>query len=113
MRVEYSSNNSGGDWWLSDKNWLDLESAGWKVKWFRESEMKLTRGERFLGALAAEAEREGLSLEAAVEEWERITGQTSTSAGCACCGQPHRFTEYSDDGKRLRSGPEAHYECSW
>lgn len=37
MIVEYSSNNSGGDWWLSDDDWKNLESAGWKVKWIRHT----------------------------------------------------------------------------
>lgn len=31
--VEYSSNNSGGRWWLSDKDWRALEDAGWEVYW--------------------------------------------------------------------------------
>lgn len=31
--VEYSSNNSGGRWWLKDKDWLALEKAGWTVEW--------------------------------------------------------------------------------
>lgn len=26
--IEYSSNNSGGNWWLSDQNWKDLEAEG-------------------------------------------------------------------------------------
>lgn len=33
MIVEYSSNNSGGSWWLKDKDWLALEKGGWSVKW--------------------------------------------------------------------------------
>lgn len=33
MYVEYSSNNSGGSWWLEDGDWKKLESAGWKVEW--------------------------------------------------------------------------------
>ena len=33
MLVEYSSNNSGGDWWLKDEHWLALEKAGWLVAW--------------------------------------------------------------------------------
>lgn len=33
MRVEYSSNNSGGYWWLKDEHWLALEAAGWEVSW--------------------------------------------------------------------------------
>lgn len=33
LLIEYSSNNSGGSWWLSDKDWKNLEEAGWKVQW--------------------------------------------------------------------------------
>lgn len=33
MRVEYSSNNSGGSWWLKDADWKALEDAGWVVEW--------------------------------------------------------------------------------
>jgi len=33
MKVEYSSNNSGGAWWLKDEDWKALEAAGWKVVW--------------------------------------------------------------------------------
>lgn len=33
MKVEYSSNNSGGGWWLTDKHWQKLEKAGWEVEW--------------------------------------------------------------------------------
>ena len=33
MRVEYSSNNSGGGWWLKDEDWKKLEKAGWVVEW--------------------------------------------------------------------------------
>jgi hypothetical protein len=32
-KIEYSSNNSGGGWWLTDENWRDLERAGWLVEW--------------------------------------------------------------------------------
>lgn len=31
--ITYSSNNSGGDWWLEDKDWIALEKAGWLVEW--------------------------------------------------------------------------------
>ncbi len=27
-KIEYSSNNSGGDWWLKDEDWFALEKAG-------------------------------------------------------------------------------------
>jgi hypothetical protein len=33
IKVRYSTNNSGGHWWLSDKDWKKLEKKGWKVKW--------------------------------------------------------------------------------
>lgn len=33
MIVEYSSNNSGGSWWLKDTDWKALEEAGWDVLW--------------------------------------------------------------------------------
>lgn len=28
MKVTYRSNNSGGDWWLSDADWKALEAYG-------------------------------------------------------------------------------------
>lgn len=31
--IQYSSNNSGGKWWLKDADWAALERAGWEVKW--------------------------------------------------------------------------------
>ena len=33
IKVEYRSNNSGGDWWLKDEDWKKLEKAGWYVEW--------------------------------------------------------------------------------
>lgn len=105
IKVEYSHNNSGGRWWLKDKDWEALEKAGWKVRWIAKDKyaMKDPDGKRFLGALAQEATRSGLSLEEAVAEWEKITGLESTDPGCSCCGQPHTFTE--TNGIRVRSGP--------
>jgi hypothetical protein len=41
MKVEYSSNNSGGSWWLKDKDWYTLEKAGWKVEWYKEETFSL------------------------------------------------------------------------
>lgn len=138
--VEYDSNNSGGSWWLSDEDWKALEAAGWKVRWhwmtedYNDEELgddglpKLIRkpeeggkfswdnakeGDRFLGALAMKAWRHGLSMLQAADEWEKITGKSSTDAGCACCGQPHRFTEYDDKGEYVKSGPDTHYGASW
>lgn len=33
MVVSYSSNNSGGYWWLSDEHWERLEENGWWIEW--------------------------------------------------------------------------------
>lgn len=68
---------------------------------------------RYMGSLAKCAYRVGLGLSAAASEWERVTGKSSTDAGCPCCGQPHNFTEYDDEGKYVDSGPSVDYSCSW
>ena len=88
--VTYSSNNSGGYWWLKDDDWLALEAAGWKVDWVADNP-RFGTGDRWLGALAMRATREGLTLRESVEEWEEITGQNAADQGCNCCGSPHDF----------------------
>ena len=105
ITVSYDSNNSGGRWWLADDDWRKLEKAGWVVEWRAER--------RWLGALATSAKRVGLSLREAVDEWERVTGRSSTEAGCACCGQPHFFTATAADGTHAGSGPDITYEAHW
>lgn len=117
MRVEYISNNSGGDWWLKDEDWKALESAGWKVDWIANQEgmafCQPDKEGRWLGALAKRAVREGLNLREAAREWELVTGARATDAGCACCGQPHNFTEYDDDDNEVASGPNTEYSARW
>lgn len=99
MYVEYSANNSGGSWWLTDQNWLDLEAAGWKVRWVKDDVSPFHENDdRFLGALAMYATKENTTLSEAIHEWETITGESSNSLGCSCCGTPHSFTLYDDDG---------------
>lgn len=66
--------------------------------------------ERWLGALATSATREGLGMDDAIAEWERVTGMSADDAGCSCCGQPHSFTEYGDDGKYMGYGPSVSYD---
>ena len=96
--VTYHSNNSGGGWWLSDDDWRNLEKAGWKVRWFKDdgyySEYTSVQEDgRWLGALAGEATRKGLTLDEAIREWEEITGERADDEGCPCCGSPHGFYE--------------------
>lgn len=100
MKIKYSSNNSGGDWWLSDKNWFDLEKAGWVVNWVKNDAYRQKHDpdkERWLGALATSATIEASSIDDAIEKWEDITGQYADDQGCPCCGQPHYFYEVNDD----------------
>lgn len=96
VRTRYSSNNSGGYWWLTDDDWLALARDGWDVQWFHKA--KVYYGGRWLGALASEAYFPG-SYEDAVASFESITGQNSDEQGCRCCGQPHYFSEeeYEED----------------
>jgi len=90
----YTSNNSGGSWWLTDQNWLDLEKEGWKVLWKRDDPYaRPDENGRWLGALATEAEKEFHSKPEAVAEFERITGANVDDEGCPCCGQPHYISE--------------------
>lgn len=102
--VEYSSNNSGGSWWLTDEDWRALEAAGWEVQYYaNEEDSWADMDGRWLGALASRAKRYGASLEHAVAEWEAITGQTASDEGCYCCGVPHNFTRYTSSGAYLES----------
>jgi hypothetical protein len=82
--IVYSSNNSGGSFWLKDEDWQKLEDAGWTVEW---------KDERWLGTLATEAKKEFRSMRLAIKEFEAITGQDADDEGCNCCGQPHNFYE--------------------
>ena len=83
MIVEYSSNNSGGSFWLDEKDWKALERAGW----VRDTDH------------IYRATREGLTLREAIEEFESVTGQYSNALGCNCCGPPHNFTFEGDNGE--------------
>ena len=95
MRVQYTSNNSGGSWWLTDEHWKALEAAGWEVRWVKDTTRPFRKEgeERWLGAIATTAFREGLSLEEATEEWERVTGEGAAEECFPCCGRPHFFSE--------------------
>lgn len=99
--VEYSSNNSGGSWWLTDEDWKNLEAAGWEVDWVKYQKDRFFKGDdptRFLGALATSAKRYGLSLGMAKAEFEDVTGANVDDNGCNCCGKPHEFYAYDSEG---------------
>lgn len=79
-KITYDSNNSGGSWWLTENDWKKLEEAGWKVEW-----------KDWSGSGPTRATREGLSMEEAISEFERITGENAREIGCDRCGSPHNF----------------------
>ena len=102
--VEYKSNNSGGNWWLTDENWMDLEKAGWKVNWEKDNTSKFFPSDesgRWLGALATSATLPNTSIKEAIKSFEAVTGLSTNAVGCSCCGPPHSFILYDDDGKSL------------
>lgn len=95
---EYESNNSGGYWWLKDKDWVALQKAGWKVKWYKDENnpdsiraKTLNDEGRWLRALASRATKEFLTLKECIKEFEEVTKQDVSDNGCNCCGAPHTF----------------------
>ncbi|WP_367137993.1 hypothetical protein [Saccharothrix sp. HUAS TT1] len=110
VNVHYSSNNSGGYWWLTDENWKALEAAGWEVEWEKDRPKGWwtdsdSDGERFLGGLAHRATRRGVpSVGVAIAEFEAITGESAYADGCECCGPPHNFYEVDDNGRWISDG---------
>jgi len=100
IKVTYDSNNSGGGWWLDEKDWDALEANGWKVHWGNRSSKDLKKGEEtWLGALAVKASKEFPSVRDAIIEFEELTGEKATDEGCNCCGPPHTFEWTDENGK--------------
>jgi len=73
-KIIYSSNNSGGHWWLEDEDWKALEEAGWTVEWKKDIPNPFTGKfeERHLGALATSAYKDFKSTDDAEEEFAKI-----------------------------------------
>lgn len=111
--VEYTTNNSGGSYWLSRKDWEALQEAGWVVlDWdntvYTESG-NYKPDENGLPELKCPANLDNAhyayknfeSIRDALKEFEALTGQDVTSEGCNCCGPPHSFTWGKDIVVRL------------
>ena len=95
MKIEYTSNNSGGSWWLKDADWLNLEKAGWAVEWAKDIKSDYFHADengRWLGALAKRCSKDFNSPADAMREFEKITSQDVSDDGCNCCGAPHEFS---------------------
>jgi hypothetical protein len=80
--VKYNSNNSGGNFWLSAEDWKKLVAAGWVIN-----------RKTYFGDDPGGANRYGLTLREAIQEFEELTGQDAGAQGCNCCGPPHEFEE--------------------
>ena len=100
--IKYDSNNSGGSWWLKDKDWYALEAAGWTVEWgvpgeglFGDEEDPDHPGKaRWLGGLARAASKRVETFAEGILNFEEVTGQSASDEGCNCCGPPHSFQFY-------------------
>jgi hypothetical protein len=105
ITVNYSSNNSGGSWWLEDADWKALEKAGWKVEWCKDKKapFRADKNGRWLGALATHASLKCKSPEEAINSWKEITKQDPWVEGCNCCGNPHNFSYTDNHGKYYRA----------
>lgn len=97
----YTSNNSGGDWWLSDRDWVALEKAGWHIYWRLSG--------RWLGALATQAAKHFEYEKVGIAEFEAITKQDSKELGCNCCGKPHYFEWFEEE---LELTDDYYEDCS-
>jgi len=94
VKVEYKSNNSGGSWWLDDKQWAALEAAGWVIDWYANQKDRIFKAKdgRWLGALASAAHLECETPRDAILAFEKVTGLDASEEGCNCCGPPHYFS---------------------
>jgi hypothetical protein len=132
MYVEYSSNNSGGNWWLKDEDWRALEAAGWEVDWIANKKSWVLGPPepdgRWLGALARAATRRGLMLREAVEELQGSQARTLAvrAAGIHTILRntmiyrksnilmfTRRSRSMSNENEYVRSGPDVRYVAEW
>ena len=108
MEIKYHTNNSGGSWWLKDKDWKSLEKGGWNVEWVKDSDNVFSKGqERLLGALAHYASKDFEIVSDAITDFEELTGVDVSDDGCSCCGPPHSFNWKTNKGEyQYASGEE-------
>ena len=83
--VEYSHNNSGGRDWVTQDQYKELLSLGWKTT--------LDFGDDYINDVEKEVEAYYIdeAQDIAIDEWETVTGQYVYAEGCECCGPPHSF----------------------
>jgi hypothetical protein len=119
VTIEYDSNNSGGTWWLDDKDWAILSTNGWVVVPVSSSYIgknnayalnssgipmftrNINKMETFLGTKATTAFKRFYSVEDAEQEFELLLGKDPEEEGCSCCGRPHNFGVVSGSRDKL------------
>lgn len=103
LLIKYYSNNSGGGDWLDKDQWRALEEAGWRL--FGFNDFIFNDGKYALDGKGLPKRKKSQidknmkyafkrfnSIDEAIEEFERLTGEDADAEGCECCGQPHEFS---------------------
>lgn len=85
--VEFTHNNSGGYYWLTNSDWTALAAAGWTVE-------TPTFGHPS-AMIAAD------SVEHAKALWAETLPFDPDTEGCPCCGSPFRFEVLEDETEEL------------
>ena len=86
--VQLNCNNSGGHWWLEDKDEAGLTSAGWLLV-ISES----------CGRHVDYAFLPGANIAQALTSFRDATSFTGKELGCSCCGTPFCFQAFDASGK--------------
>jgi hypothetical protein len=89
--ITMCENNSGGSFWLTEKNYEDLLALGWEGK-------GPDSNDRYKDRVLI---NRVLSRRMALAQFEDVTGYSPDEEGCECCGQPFYFAEYDDEGKSV------------
>lgn len=100
--IEFSENNSGGNWWLNKRQYDALLAAGW---YYEPTEYDKANGYD-TKPFSPDDKRDDVpyawrhnlrfrahSMEEAVGNWAGATGEDPDARGCSCCGQPFYFRE--------------------
>lgn len=91
--VQLHHNNSGGKWWLNEKDEGGLIAEGWLLDISEDS---------FLGRHISYAFLPDVDIKQALASFRKATQFTGRELGCfSCCGSPFSFTQYDQIGKSI------------
>ncbi len=86
--VQLYCNNSGGRWWLDEKDEQGLIAEGWLLHFVD-----------WLGRHIDYAFLPDVSMQQALNSFSRATQYYGAEKGCPCCGKPFSFNQYDVNGK--------------